>query len=110
MAGVIVPLVGGIFGIVIRIVIVAIRFVLEGAVPPPVVVAALAPEVVLIRVAAVRGQDIVEIEHGDIGVRIILEPVVDQPLIESPGVGCVGRIGERRGGDGDEELVLRVRK
>ena len=54
-------------------------------------------------------QDVEIIEHGDIVVGVALQPVVNQPVVEGPGIGgsigCGFAFDERRRGDGDKELV-----
>ncbi len=61
-------------------------------------------------ITAVGGQDVVKVKHGHIVVRIAVQPVVHQPVVESAGVGRVGRVGLAvhqgwRGND-DKEFVL----
>ena len=84
--------------------------VLHCTVPPAVVVASLPPGVVGVNIAAIAGQDVVEIKDSHIVVGIADQPVVDQPVIEGAGVGRVCRVGvvlHLRGcSNDDEQLVL----
>ena len=81
--------------------------VLNSSVPPTVVVAVVPPQVVDVGIPSIAGQDIVKVEDGHIieGVTVLGQPVVHQPLVEGAGVGGVGGVGERRGGDDDEEFI-----
>jgi hypothetical protein len=53
------------------------------------------------------GQHVVEVKDSYIvqGVVILRQPIVNQPFIESTGVGGVGSVRKWRGGDDDEQLV-----
>ena len=78
---------------------------LDGAVPPAVMVAGGGAQVVGVSVAAVAGQHVVEVEHEDVVVRVAVKPVVGQPVVEGTGVGGVGRVLHRGGCDRDKQLV-----
>ncbi len=84
--------------------------VLHRAVPPAVVVAGLPAQVIGVGIAAVGGQDVVEVENGHVVVGIAVQPVVPQPAIEGPGVGgalrCSLTLHQGRRGDDHEQLVL----
>ena len=57
---------------------------LDRAIPPAMVVAALCVQVVGVRIPAVAGQDVVEIKDRHIVVRVTGQPVVDQPSVQEP--------------------------
>ncbi len=90
--------------------------ILNRTVPPPVMIAGAAACIVDIGVAAIAGQHVVIIEHGHIRIAITGQPVVDQPFVESSGIGGTSRrrLGvfgiftfvQRRGGDDNEEFIL----
>ncbi len=50
-------------------------------------------------------QDGVKIKNGNVGERVIRQPVVDEPIVEGACIGGVGRIGEGRSGDDNKEFV-----
>ena len=52
------------------------------------------------------GQHVVEIEDGHVGLGIVVlgQPVVIQPLVKGAGVGGIRTVPQRRGGDDDEKF------
>ena len=87
---------------------------LDRAGPPAMVVVARHSQVVSGSISTVAGQYVEEIENGHVGVRISVQPIVCQPLVQCPRVGGVRRVGGEGGVvccqrwrcDHDEELVL----
>lgn len=60
------------------------------------VVSARLPEIVLVGTAAVTGQNVVEIEYGDVLVRVVHEPFVYQPVRDRAVIrGLSGICGDR---------------
>ncbi len=82
-----------------------IVFVLDGPLIVPVMVSRGACHIVYRGAASIGGENVIKIENGQVVRRVAAEPFVDQPVVEGPGVGGIGRITERWSGKNDEELV-----
>ncbi len=84
--------------------------VLNRRVPNTVVVSVRAIGIMCASVAPIAGEDVVEIEHGNIVKGIFIQPGIDQPIVKGARIGGIGGIGAacRQGGCGydDKELSL----
>ena len=79
---------------------------LNGILPPAVMVPCFLVKVIYFRTSPVCGQNIVEVKNCNIFIRIILQPVIDQPLVEGSGIAGVLRTAHGRCGDHHEQGIL----
>lgn len=86
------------------------HLMLNGIVQDAVVIARGGIRIMSVGVSAIGGEYIEEVEGEDIVMRVVLKPIVNQPVGHGAGIGGMAGVGfigyQRWGHDEDEEFVL----
>src|SRR4030043_261570 len=78
-------------------IVVAVCLVLNGVVPPAMMVACLQSNIVCVRVTAISRKDFIEVKNKHFVVGVFRKPLIYQPIVEGSSISRIGGISQRGG-------------